>query len=36
MFEFLLPFCTFYAYSHGLKDYIHKILSIIDPEERYF
>ena len=26
MFEFLEPFCTFYVYSHGLKEYIDKIL----------
>ena len=36
MFEFLQPFCTFYVYSHGLKEYIDKILQIIDPEGKWF
>ena len=36
MLEFIAPFCNIYAYSHGLKNYIHAILKIIDPEERYF
>lgn len=34
--EFLLPFCNFYAYSHGLKDYILQILQILDPNEKFF
>jgi len=36
MLEFLAPFCTFFAYSHGLKDYILAILNILDPYERFF
>ena len=36
MFDYLAPFCTFYVYSHGLKQYIFKILDIIDPHQRYF
>lgn len=36
MFEYLAPFCTFFIYSHGLKQYIHKILDVIDPEHKYF
>jgi hypothetical protein len=36
MLEFLKPFCNFYAYSHGLKDYIEKILEKIDPLNRFF
>lgn len=36
MFEYLEPFCTFYVYSHGLKEYIDKILEIIDPTQRWF
>ena len=36
MFEFLEPFCTFFVYSHGLKNYIDIILSKIDPEQRFF
>jgi hypothetical protein len=31
MFEYLEPFCTFYVYSHGIKEYIDKILELIDP-----
>ena len=36
MFEFLEPFCTFFVYSHGLKNYIDLILEKIDPDYRYF
>ena len=36
MFEFLEPFCTFFVYSHGLKNYIDIILKKIDPNERFF
>lgn len=36
MLEYLSPFCNIYAYSHGLKGYIDTILTIIDPEEKYF
>ena len=36
MFEFLEPFCTFYVYSHGLRNYIDKILDVLDPGMRYF
>ena len=36
MFDFLEPFCTFYVYSHGLKEYIDKILTIIDPDMKWF
>ena len=36
MFEFLEPFCTFYVYSHGLKNYIDLILEKIDPDHRFF
>ena len=31
MLKYLSKFCTLYAYSHGLKSYIHKILEILDP-----
>jgi len=34
--EYLSTFCNFYAYSHGLNHYIHAILKLIDPEEKYF
>jgi len=36
MLEFLKPFCNFFAYSHGLKDYIEKIIEQIDPYHRFF
>ena len=36
MLAFLSQFCTFYAYSHGLRDYVLKILDFIDPEQKYF
>ena len=36
MFEFLEPFCTFFVYSHGLLNYIHKILEFLDPSLRFF
>ena len=36
MLEHLSGYCNFYVYSHGLKDYIMKILEVIDPEEKYF
>ena len=32
MLEYLAPFCTFFVYSHGLREYIERILDIIDPE----
>ena len=34
--EYLLPFCNFYVSSHGLKEYILKIIQILDPNERFF
>lgn len=36
MLEYLHPFCNFYVYSHGLKDYVMEVLKIIDPDEKYF
>lgn len=36
MFARLSSFCIFYAYSHGLKSYIMKILDKIDPEKKFF
>ena len=36
MFEYLSSFCNFYAYSHGMKEYVLKILDIIDPDQKYF
>eukprot|EP00347_Sterkiella_histriomuscorum_P000185 403376855 len=33
---FLSEFCNFYVYSHGLKDYIMKVLNILDPSQKYF
>jgi hypothetical protein len=36
MLRYLSSFCTFYVYSHGLREYILKILEIIDPKEEYF
>lgn len=36
MLKYLSSFCTFYAYSHGLRGYILEILDLIDPEEEYF
>ncbi len=32
MLAFLSQFCTFYAYSHGLREYVLKILDQLDPE----
>ena len=34
--QYLSTFCNFYVYSHGFKEYILAILSIIDPEEKFF
>ena len=34
--EFLSDFCTLYVYSHGLKPYINEILSVLDPDQKYF
>ena len=31
MLEKLSSFCTLYAYSHGLKEYVLKILEKVDP-----
>ncbi len=31
MLEKLSSFCTLYAYSHGLKEYVLKILDKVDP-----
>lgn len=36
MLDLLSEFCTFYVYSHGMMDYIHSILSILDPSEKWF
>ena len=36
MIRFLSGFATLYVYSHGLREYILKILEILDPEELYF
>lgn len=36
MLALLSEFCTFYAYSHGLKSYILEVLKKIDPEGIYF
>ena len=36
MLEYLSDFCNFYVYSHGMKEYIMKILEVIDPSEKYF
>lgn len=36
LLEFLNTFCTFYVYSHGMKEYIMKILEVLDPDEKYF
>ena len=36
MLERLSQFCTLFAYSHGLKDYVLKILEKVDPEQKYF
>lgn len=36
LLDFLSKFCTLYVYSHGVKEYIMKILDILDPEEIYF
>jgi hypothetical protein len=36
MLHFLSQFCTIYAYSHGVKEYIMKILDKIDPDQLYF
>ena len=36
MLEFLSQFCDLYAYSHGQKDYVLKILDLIDPQKLYF
>lgn len=36
MLELLHEFCTFYVYSHGFKEYILKILEILDPNQKYF
>lgn len=36
MLEFLSEFCEFYVYSHGVLEYVLKILAILDPEEKYF
>jgi hypothetical protein len=35
MLEFLEPFCNFYVYSHGLKDYVLKLLEVVDPYQRF-
>jgi hypothetical protein len=32
----LVPFCEFYVYSYGIKSYVLKALSIIDPNGIYF
>ena len=34
--EFLSEFCNFYVYSHGMKEYILKILHVLDPTNKYF
>ena len=31
MLEFLSQFCNLFAYSHGQKDYVLKILDLVDP-----
>ena len=36
MFEYLSTFCDFYVYSHGIKDYILRIIEILDPYEKFF
>ena len=36
MLEYLAPFCTFFVYSHGLREYIERILDIIDPKQKWF
>lgn len=36
LLEYLGSFCNLYVYSHGLKEYVLKILSVIDPHELYF
>lgn len=36
MLDFLSEFCTFYVYSHGLKEYIMKVLNVLDPDQKYF
>ena len=36
MLRFLVPFCTLYVYSHGLKHYIMKILEKLDPKNEFF
>ena len=32
----LSEFCTLYVYSHGLKEYIEKILEVLDPNQELF
>ena len=34
--EYLSAFCNLYAYSHGQKEYILKILQVLDPSEKFF
>lgn len=34
LLEFLSDFCIFYVYSHGFKEYILKVLDILDPDEK--
>ena len=36
MLDFLSEFCNFYVYSHGLKEYILKVLNVLDPDQKYF
>lgn len=36
LLSFLSDFCVFYVYSHGVKEYILKILDILDPTFKYF
>jgi len=36
MLKFLSQFCVLYAYSHGVKEYIMKILDKIDPDCEFF
>ena len=36
MLEFLSEFCNFYVYSHGMREYIERVLEILDPQEKYF
>lgn len=36
MLERLQSFCEFYAYSHGVHNYVMKIIEKLDPDQKYF